>query len=222
MISGSPVEMPWIKEIPALLQGWLNGSEAGNAIVDVLFGDVNPSGKLPFTFPKKLADSPAHANGNYPGENLEVNYEEGLLVGYRYFDTKNVEPLFNFGHGLSYTTFDYSGLKIESAKINKNDSVKVEMTVKNSGKTDGAEVVQCYIRDIKSSLLRPDKELKDFQKIYLKAGEEKKISFTFSGRDFAFYDDSIMDWKVEAGDFELLVGSSSQDIRLTSKFELLD
>lgn len=220
LISGSPVEMPWVDEVPAILQGWLNGQEAGNAITDVLFGRVNPSGKLPFTFPEKLSDSPAHATGSYPGENLKVNYKEGLLVGYRYFDTKNVDPLFCFGHGLSYTSFTYSDLSIKSTKIKKSDSLYVELKVKNSGTVQGAEVVQCYLRDIESSLPRPYKELKGFTKVRLNPGEKKTVSFVFSGRDFSFYDAAHKTWRTEPGQFELLIGSSSRDIRLRRNFEI--
>lgn len=222
LISGSPVEMPWLEKVPAIVQGWLNGSEAGSAIVDALFGGVNPSGKLPFTFPRKLSDSPAHAGGNYPGKNLQVNYEEGLLVGYRYFDTKKIKPLFCFGHGLSYTSFEYSDLKIESAKLNKNDSLRIELSVKNSGNVNGAEVVQCYIRDVKSSLPRPQKELKGFAKVQLKAGDAETISLSFGGRDFSFYDDKLRQWRIEPGEFELLIGSSSRDIRISKKFSIVD
>jgi len=222
LISGSPVEMPWLDDVSAIVQGWLNGSEAGNAMVDVLFGDVNPSGKLPFTFPKKLEDSPAHAVGDYPGTNSTVEYKEGLLVGYRYFDTKKIEPLFCFGHGLSYTSFEYSNLKFESGQINKNDSLRIELTLKNSGQAGGAEVVQCYIHDVKSYLPRPDKELKGFKKVYLEPGEEKTVSLAFGGRDFAFYDDQLNDWQIEAGEFELLVGSSSRDIRIGKKFSIAE
>ena len=220
LISGSPVEMPWVKEVPAIAQGWLNGLEAGNAIVDVLFGDENPSGKLPFTFPKKLSDSPAHANGNYPGEHHRVNYKESLFVGYRYFDTKNIEPLFCFGHGLSYTSFRYSDLKVDDAQIGLNDSLRIKLTVRNTGTKSGAEVVQCYIHDVQSSLSRPFKELKGFAKVHLNPGEEKDVSFAFGGRDFSFYDDARKKWRREPGEFELLVGSSSRDIRLRNNFEI--
>lgn len=215
LISGSPVEMhPWIESVPAVVQMWFAGMEGGTAISEILFGDVNPSGKLPFTFPVKLEDSPAHKAGNYPGENLQVNYEEGILVGYRYFDTENVAPLFPFGHGLSYTEFEYSDLKISQ----NNGEVLVKLSVKNTGAADGAEIVQLYIRDEEASVPRPDKELKGFQKLFLKAGQTGQVEFRITSAELSFYDVGTMSWKAEKGDFEVLLGSSSRDIRLSAVF----
>ncbi len=222
LICGSPVEMDrWVNRVPAIVQGWYAGMEGGTAMAKILFGDVNFSGKLPFTFPKKLADSPPHKIGEYPGKNLTVEYKEGILVGYRYFDTENVEPLFCFGHGLSYTNFSYSDLKLSSAAMLPADSIQVQVTVKNTGHADGAEVVQLYLRDVESSVLRPAKELKGFRKIFLKAGESGKVTFKLSRADLAFYDVSRSDWVSEPGAFRVLIGSSSRDIRMEGAFELL-
>jgi beta-glucosidase len=203
---GGPVEMDaWIAKVPAVLQAWHPGMEGGNAIASVLFGDVNPSGKLPCTFPKRLADSPAHALNAYPGENGTETYKEGLLVGYRWFDTKSIEPLFPFGYGLSYTTFEYS-----HATLN-GDHVTVE--VRNTGSRDGAEVVQLYVGPVKPSVERPLKELKGFAKVALRAGETKTVDLPIDARSFAFYDPERKAWVAEAGDYRLLVGASSRDIR---------
>ncbi len=222
LTSGSPVEMdPWVKQVPSIVQAWYAGMEGGNALANILFGEKSPSGKLPFTFPKKLEDSPPHKNGEYPGKNLTVTYKEGILVGYRYFDTENVEPLFCFGHGLSYTNFSYSDLKLSSDSILPTDSIQVNLVVKNTGKFDGAEIVQLYLQDVESSVPRPSKELKGFRKIYLKSGEAGEISFKLHNADLAFYDINKPGWVSEPGKFRVLIGSSSRDIRLEGEFELL-
>lgn len=214
LVSGSPVEMPWVAQAPAILQAWYAGMETGTALADILFGDVNPSGKLPFTFPKKLTESPAHCLGEYRAENC--HYTEGLLVGYRFHDTKNVAPLFAFGHGLSYTQFTYRDLVIKSSP--KAEFVfEISLKVKNSGQRAGAEVVQLYIQDVVSRLPRPLKELKGFRKIFLAAGEEKPVSFFISRRDLSFFDDQTMTWVEEDGEFLFHLGSSSRDIRLQGK-----
>ncbi len=219
LVSGSPVEMPWVNKVPAILQAWYAGMEGGNAMADILFGDVNPSGKLCCTFPEKLNDSPPHAMGNYPGKNKEVDYAEGVFVGYRYFDSKNVEPLFPFGHGLSYTTFSYSDLELEP--VNTDDEiVKVMVNVKNTGDRAGAEVVQLYVSDAKASVPRPAKELKAFEKIKLQAGEAHTVSFILSRDAFSFYDEESETWKTESGLFKILIGSSSRDIRQKTDFML--
>jgi beta-glucosidase len=220
LISGAPVEMHWLARVPAVLQAWYPGMEGGHALARVLFGDVNPSGKLPCTFPKRLEDSPAHALGAYPGQGGTVRYAEGLLVGYRWFDTKGIEPLFPFGHGLSYTSFDYSGLRLREGKDATGPLVTVEFELANVGEREGAEAAQVYVRDARSTLPRPDRELKAFRKVSLKPGERTRPSIGLDESAFAFYDPERKAWVAEAGDFQVLVGSSSRDIRLTGTFRL--
>ena len=219
LITGSPVLMPWLERVPAVVQAWYGGSEAGSALAAVLFGDVNPSGKLPCTYPKTLADEPAHQGGKrtYPGENGTVHYDEGLLVGYRWFDAKNVEPLFPFGFGLSYTTFAYSNLKIVGGG---GVAATVECDVTNSGSREGAEVVQVYLQPRQPGVPRPLRELKGFAKISLKPGETKKVSVPMNGRSFAYYAPEKKSWVAEAGEFGVLVGASSRDIRLQGSYAL--
>ena len=213
VFGGGPVEMgAWLAKVPAVLQAWYPGMEGGNAIARVLFGDVNPSGKLACTFPKRLEDSPAHAMGNYPGKDLTVRYEEGLLVGYRWFDTKNIEPLYPFGYGLSYTKFEYSNLRLVPGE--KDGVLTAEFELKNSGTRDGAEVAQLYVQDLKPRLPRPLRELKGFNKVFLKSGEMKKISIRLNRSSFAFYDPAQKGWASEKGEYKILIGSSSRDIRL--------
>lgn len=209
LICGSAVEMPWIDKVPCVVQTWYAGMEVGSAIADIVFGDVNPSGKLPITFPKRLEDVPAHAIGQYNDQDCE--YREGLLVGYRYYDTRKVEPLFPFGHGLSYTKFTYSNLKVDPKTL----QTRVDIT--NAGKRTGKEVVQLYVSDIESRLPRPAKELKGFEKVELKPGETKQVSFPLTERDLAFYDAAAKRWVTEPGAFDILVGSSSRDIRLQAR-----
>ena len=214
--SGAPVLMnDWIEKIPAVVQTFYYGQEGGNAIADVLLGKISPSGKLPATFLKRWEDAPAY--GNYPGDGIKVEYKEGIFVGYRWFDTKNIEPLFPFGHGLSYTTFEYSNLKLIKVK---NGELTVNFDIKNVGKRDGAEAAQIYVQDLKSSLPRPEKELKGFEKIFLKAGEKKTVSIKLDKDAFAFYDPQKSMWIAEKGDFKILVGSSSRDIRLENNLKL--
>jgi len=220
IVAGSPVEMgSWLEQTPAVLLSWYGGSEAGNAIARTLFGAVNPSGKLPCTFPKQLADSPAHALGAYPGANGVEEYKEGLLVGYRWFDTKNIEPLFPFGHGLSYTTFNYSNLRVVPGGTN-GAVATAEFDVTNSGSRDGAEVAQLYLHQASPSLPRPDKELKGFQKISLRAGETQTVSIPLGARAFAFFKPDQNGWVAEAGDYQVIIGSSSRDLRLKGGFNL--
>jgi beta-glucosidase len=219
LISGGPVEMPWLGRVPAVVQAWYPGMEGGHALARVLFGDVNPSGKLPCTFPKRLADSPAHALGAYPGKDGTVRYLEGLLVGYRWFDTKGIEPLFPFGHGLSYTRFEYSDLRLASGGEG-SPLLTVEFELANVGPREGAEAAQVYVRDLRSSLPRPDRELKAFRKVPLPPGERTRLCFALDASAFAFYDPERKAWVAEAGEFEVLVGSSSRDIRLTGRFKL--
>jgi beta-glucosidase len=222
VLEGTMVEMDsWLDKVPALLQAWYPGMEGGNAMARVLFGDVNPSGKLPATFPKRLADSPAHALGAYPGINGTVTYAEGLLVGYRWFDTKNIKPQFPFGFGLSYTTFEYSNLKlIETSDDTNGTIVTAQFEIKNTGPFDGAEVAQLYVHEKNPGLPRPEKELKGFKKVFLKAGEIRTVSIPLNRGAFAFYNPAGSGWVAEKDRFEILVGGSSRDIRLRDHFNL--
>jgi beta-glucosidase len=221
MVGASPVEMgPWLQRVPAVLQAWYSGMEGGNALARILFGDANPSGKLPCTFPRQLADSPAHHLNAYPGTNGVERYEEGLLVGYRWFDTKQIEPLFPFGHGLSYTRFDYSELKLAESAGTNGPLVTVDFELANVGDREGAEVAQLYVQDVQSTLPRPVKELKGFRKVSLKPGAKQTVSISLDRNAFAYYDPDKKGWIAEAGDFKILVGSSSRDIRLEGTFKL--
>lgn len=217
---GSPVEMPWLDAVPAVLQQWYAGQDAGHALADVLFGDVNPSGKLPTTFPKRLQDNPAYIN--YPGENGQVFYGEGIFVGYRYYDKKEVAPLFPFGYGLSYTTFAYDNLRLNGTEFGPGDEVTVQVDVTNSGSHAGQEVVQVYVRDEESRLVRPLQELKAFAKVSLQPGETKTVILALNQQSLAFYDPAEAAWVTEPGEFTLLVGSSSRDIRLQGQFSWVD
>lgn len=215
--AGAPVRMPWREEVPAIVLGWYPGQEGGTALARILTGMANPSGKLPATWPKRLEDTPAF--GFYSGGRT-ARYGEGILVGYRHYDARDIEPMFPFGYGLSYTTFKYSGLRAPKV-LRKGDSLKVELTVKNTGLKAGAEVVQLYVGDIRSSLFRPPKELKGFRKVLLRPGEVKRVAFTLNERDLSFYDPVQREWIAEAGEFEMLVGASSRDIRLRRHFSLI-
>jgi beta-glucosidase len=216
--TGAPIAMPWLDKVAAVLEGWFAGQEAGNAITAVLFGDVNPSGKLPQTFPRRLQDTPAYTN--YPGENGEVYYGEGLFIGYRHYDKKDITPLFPFGYGLSYTTFAYSQLAFNAARYSTDDEIQVSLSVQNTGNCAGQEVVQLYVHDVQSSLIRPDKELKAFEKVSLQPGEMKTVTFTLDREALSFYDPSQRQWLAEPGEFEVLIGSSARDIRLSGRIEL--
>jgi beta-glucosidase len=216
--TGSPISMPWIEKVAAVVQAWYPGQECGNAIADVLFGDTNPCGKLPQTFPARLEDNPAYLN--FPGENGKVYYGEGLFVGYRYYDKKKVAPLFPFGFGLSYTTFSYSSLSLSAQQINPDDTLQISVDVTNTGQRAGKEVVQVYIRDEQARLQRPEKELKAFAKVQLEPGERKTVTLSLARDALAYYDDLAHEWVAEAGAFEVLVGASSQDIRATATFTL--
>jgi beta-glucosidase len=216
--NGSPVTMPWIEQVEAVVEGWYTGQESGEAIAAVLFGDVNPSGKLPMTFPVRLEDTPAFLN--YPGEHGQVRYGEGLFVGYRYYDKKDILPLFPFGHGLSYTSFAYRDLQLSQIEINLDGTLEFTLEVENTGALPGKETVQVYVHDIESSLVRPLKELKTFQKVELQPGEKRSLRFALTAKDLAFYSPSSGGWLTEPGEFEILVGSSSRDIRLRGTFTL--
>jgi beta-glucosidase len=210
--------MPWLDQVAAVMQAWYPGQECGNAIADVLFGDTTPSGKLPQTFPERLEDNPAYLN--FPGENGKIYYEEGLFVGYRYYDKKKIAPLFPFGFGLSYTTFDYGPLQLSTRRVGPDDTLQVSVDVTNTGQRAGQEVVQLYIRDVVASLQRPDKELKAFAKVHLEPGEHRTVTLSIGCDALAYYDDLAHAWVAEAGEFEALVGTSSQDIRATATFTL--
>ncbi|MDP4270552.1 MAG: glycoside hydrolase family 3 C-terminal domain-containing protein [Bacteroidota bacterium] len=221
IISGNAVAMPWVNNVPSIVEAWYCGTETGNALASVLFGEVNPSGKLPFTFPVLIDDNAASALGGYPGNKTDVEYKEGIFVGYRWADRqKNTKPLFPFGHGLSYTNFQYSKAIADKSVMHVNDTINVTVKVKNTGKREGQEVVQLYIRDNESSLPRPFKELKGFKKISLSPGEEKTVVFPVTLDALSFYDDQKHKWVAEPGRFEALIGSSSMDIRGRFAFEL--
>jgi beta-glucosidase len=219
--SGDPVTMTkWIAQTPALLEMWYGGQEGGHALAAILFGDANPSGKLPVSFPKKFEDSPASAN--YPGVNLKVNYAEGIYVGYRYYDTKNVEPQFPFGFGLSYTTFEYSDLKVTPGKVPSNQPVGVSLKVKNTGTRAGAEVVELYLHDGHSKIDRPVHELKRFQRVELQPGQTKIVNFLLDRAAFSYWNPKKNAWLLEPGTFEIQIGASSRDIRLRAPLSLKD
>ncbi|NDV82556.1 glycosyl hydrolase [Bacteroides sp. 51] len=222
LLSGNAVEMPWVKRVPAIVQGWYLGSEAGSALANILSGEINPSGKLPFSFPVKLADNGAHAFDalSYPGDNVKEIYREDILVGYRWHDTKKTPALYSFGHGLSYTTFGYGKAILSERNMTLNGSIEVTIPVTNTGNREGKEVVQLYIGDEKSSLVRPLKELKYFNKVTLKPGETKNVKFIIMPDDLKFYDDKREEWIAEPGKFNVYIGTSSTDIRSAVGFNL--
>lgn len=213
LCNGSPIEMPWLDKAQGVLEAYLGGQALGGAVADLLFGDANPSGKLAETFPVQLSDNPTYLD--YPCKGDRVEYKEGLFVGYRYYDKKQLRPLFPFGYGLSYTTFSYSNLIVDKKELADTDTLKVTVQVKNTGERAGKEIVQLYVRDVDSSVLRPLKELKGFDKVSLEPGEETAVSFELDKRSFAYYEVGEQDWIVETGQFEILIGRSSQDIALS-------
>ena len=225
-ISGNAVAMPWIKKVPAVIQGWFIGSESGNALASILVGDANPSGKLPFSWMQSLDQYGAHALGAYPGtwrsneKIIDEEYKEDIFVGYRWADKHKIKPLFPFGHGLSYTTFEYAGKSRIEKSADDSSLFTLHTSVKNTGDREGAETVQLYIRDVKSSLQRPVKELKGFQKVTLAPGEERDITFSIDKSMLSYYDDSKGEWVVEPGKFEALVGASAGDIKSKVAFEV--
>lgn len=216
--NGSPIEMPWLDKAKAVLEGYLGGQASGGAIADLLFGDANPCGKLAETFPIKLSDNPSFLN--YPGEGDTVEYREGLFVGYRFYEKRELAPLFPFGYGLSYTTFEYTGMNLDKKDMLDTETLEVRVKVKNTGKVSGKEIIQLYVRDVESNVIRPLKELKGFEKVELMPEEEKTVSFMLDKRAFAYYNVQIKDWHVETGDFKILVGSSSKDIRLNEQVKV--
>ena len=224
-ISGNAIAMPWVNDVPAIVQDWYIGSEAGPALAAILMGDANPSGKLPFTFPVKLEDNSAHALGEFvyerKNEIVDVKYNEGIFVGYRWADKqKKVKPLFAFGHGLSYTTFEYGKAMADKKEMSSEDVLTITVPVTNVGNREGAEVVQLYISDLKSSLPRPIKELKGFQKVRLAPGETKEVTFTIAKDALSFYDDAQQTWIAEPGKFEAIVAASASDIKSKVIFNL--
>ena len=217
-ISGSPVAMPWADKVNAIVQAWYGGSENGHALADVLTGAVNPSGKLPFTMPKALADGPIKTERQYPGIEVEglpyweEYYDEGVFIGYRWYSTQSIPVQYPFGYGLSYTTFELSGASLSKGTVKAGNNVTVNVTVKNTGDKAGAEVVQLYVNDAEASVERPVRELKGFQKVYLQPGEARKLSFTLTPADLSFFDAEAHDWKLEPGDFHILIGNSSENL----------
>ena len=222
LISGNAVAMPWVNEVPAILQSWYLGSEGGNAIANVLTGTVNPSGKLPFSFPKKLEDNAAHSFGtiSYPGDSINEFYKEGILVGYRWFDTKKIVPQFAFGYGLSYTTFEYGKIATDKKTYSPDETIKVSFNLKNTGKVAGSEAVQVYASQPKASVLRPVKELKAFKKVYLKAGESQMVELEVKVKDLAFYNEKSQQWTVEPGEFVLRNAASSAEVKSSVSFQV--
>lgn len=221
IISGNAVEMPWVKKVPSIVQSWYLGSIGGISLRDVLIGKVNPSGKLPFSYPVRLEDCPAHYFGemSYPGDSIRQEYKEDILVGYRWYDTKKIKPLYPFGYGMSYTTYSYSKPLASKKILKDNDSIQVSVKIKNTGLAKGKEIVQLYIEDEKCSLLRPKKELKGFHKVELEPNEEKTIQFHIDINDLTFFDDSKQKWIAEPGKFKAYIAASSEDIRGVVEFE---
>ena len=223
-ISGDAVAMPWRDKVAAIVQGWFIGSEAGNAFASVLVGDVNPSGKLPFTWPVSLNDLGAHATGSYPGtwredhKIIDEEYKEGIYVGYRWADKQKKRPMFAFGYGLSYTTFAVSNLRIDKREVAADGTVTATVTVKNTGNRAGAEVVQLYVSDLNSAVEMPVKELRAFQKVTLQPGESRDVTMTIGGRAFQYWDEAKGDWTTSHGTRTMLVGTASDYLPLKATF----
>ena len=220
LVAASPLDLNnALNSSSAMLISWFNGSEGGNALADVLLGNVNPSGRLPFTFPASLNDSPAYSLGTFPGDN-NVDYKEGLLVGYRWFDTKKIKPLFSFGFGLSYTEFSYSGIKTDKLKYKNDENINVSVNLKNTGKRKGDEVVQLYVHRLNSQVEWPEKELKGFTRVSLKPGESRKITMTLPISQLRYWDAKNHEWRLESGKIQIMIGSSSSDIRLVKNIDI--
>ena len=219
-ISGNAVEMPWVERVPAIMQAWFLGSEAGRAIAPVLFGEVNPSGHLPFTFHTRLQDYAAHSIGEYPGNGVDVRYNEGIFIGYRWADKQNIKTLFPFGHGLSYTTFEITEPQISKKSLKQGGEIRLKVEVRNTGERAGAEVVQLYISDKDSSLPRPVKELKGFKKVYLAPGESSTVEFVISEEELQFFDDQQHKWIAEQGEFTAHIATSAEEILHSVDFSL--
>jgi beta-glucosidase len=221
--SGNAISMPWMNDVPGIIESWYLGSEAGNAIANILSGDVNPSGKLPFSFPKKLEDNAALSFGqlSYPGDGINEEYKEGIMVGYRWFDTKKIQPLFPFGFGLSYTTFEYGKIATDKRTYSTEDTIRVSFTLKNSGMKDGAEAVQVYISQPNASVIRPVKELKAFKKVFLKSGEHKIVELEIKAKDMAFYNEKTKNWTLESGEFVIRNAASSADLKSSVSIRII-
>jgi beta-glucosidase len=222
LVSGNAVAMPWVDKVPAIVQAWYLGSEAGNALASVLSGEVNPSGKLPFTFPKQLTDCGAHSFDKlcFPGDSIREVYKEDILVGYRWYDTKYIMPQFYFGYGLSYTTFEVSKPSTDKSIYSRTETIKMTFTVKNTGKVAGAEVPQIYVTQTKTPVLRPAKELKGFKKVYLKAGETKTVTIPVKVQDMAYWDEKTKNWKVDSGEFILNLATSAGDVKYMGSVQI--
>ena len=225
-ISGSAVAMPWADKVGAIVQGWYGGTETGNALADVLTGKVNPSGRLPFSVPFCYEDGPIKTERQYPGikepgdQYWQTHYDEGVYVGYRWYDTKEIPVQFPFGHGLSYTTFEYSNAKAAKPSMTASGTLKVSVDVTNTGDYDGAEVVQLYIADPEASIDRPAKELKGFEKVFLKAGQKKTVTFEIDAEDLSWFDADKHEWVAEPGEFQALFARSAGDVQTMVSFQL--
>lgn len=217
--AGSAVLMPWAQRVPAILEQWYNSQECGNALADVLFGDVNPSGKLPTTFPQRYEDNPTYPY--YPGEHGKAYYREGLFVGYRHYDAKGIVPIFPFGHGLSYTAFESSNLQLSQTEFTEDETLQVSLEVRNAGERSGKEIIQLYVHDVESALARPEQELKAFAKVELQPGESKTIKLQLERDAFWHYDPAQGGWAVEPGEFEIRVGGSSRNLLLRKRVTIL-
>jgi beta-glucosidase len=212
--SGTPISMPWVHKAPAILQAWYQGQEAGNALADVLLGTQSPSGKLPTTFPVRIEDNPAFHN--WPGENLKTVYGEGIYVGYRHYERSKIAPLFPFGHGLTYTSFAYGAPSADTSVLSESGNVTITVPITNTGSVAANEIVQAYVRDVKSTLPRPEKELQAFAKVFLQPGETKDVTLTLNKYSVGYFDTSLGQtgaWIAEEGVFDVLIGASSADIR---------
>ena len=217
--NGTPVTMTdWLPAVPAVIEGWLPGQEGGTALAAILFGDVNPSGKLPDTLAANRNDYPDA--GNFPGANHQVDYAEGIYVGYRHFDQAGIQPLFPFGYGLSYTTFDYNHLQLSQPELSPDGTLTARVDITNTGKRAGEEVVELYLHTLHPKVDRPVRELKGFAKVALMPDETRTVSLTVQPRDLAYFDVSGHLWKADAGDYEVEIGASSRDIRQTAVFRL--
>ena len=219
LAGGSVISIKWLDKVKGLLNSGLGGQAGGGAVAAILTGAANPSGKTAETYPLSFSDNPTY--GNYPGGPVTSEHRESVYIGYRYYDTAEKDVLFPFGYGLSYTTFEYSDIKLSSNKIMDTDTVSVSFKIKNAGKADGAEIAELYVADRVSTIYRPKKELRAFTKVFLKAGEEKEITLELGKRAFAFWNVGINDWQVESGEFDILVGASSRDIRLSAEINVI-
>ena len=221
IVSGNAVAMPWVDKVNGIMETWFSGSQTGHALADVLFGKVNPSGKLPFTFPVKLEDNAAHALNAYDPEDLSVEYKEGIFVGYRWAEKEQIKPLFAFGHGLSYTTFGYGEAKAAKATMKENGTLVVSVDVTNTGDVAGKEVVQLYIGDNEASVARPVKELKGFRKIALEPGQKQTVTFEITPDMLKFFDADKHEWVLEKGKFTAYICAASDDVRTQVEFEVI-